>query len=76
MSEQEPLIGILRQALAELAAPGDPRYSEPESWQALEDLRSLLIECDSAISHMHYRGTWPLDRFETDRLIGRLRREA
>jgi len=38
-----------------------------------ELLRPLLIEADSAISHMHYRGTWPLDRFETERLIARLR---
>lgn len=38
-----------------------------------DDSRSLLIEADSAISHMHYRGIWPLDRFETDRLICRLR---
>jgi len=37
---------------------------------------SLLIEADSAISHQHYRGIWPLDRFETDRLIVRLRRAS
>lgn len=40
---------------------------------AIEAMRGLLIEADSAISHQHYRGTWPLDQYETDRLIAKLR---
>ena len=54
----------------ERVLPEHLRYCAADVFQ---DLRGLLIEADSAISHMHYRGVWPLDRFETDRLIGRLR---
>ena len=39
----------------------------------IEAMRELLIEADSAISHQHYRRSWPLDRYETDRLIAKLR---
>lgn len=39
-------------------------------------LRNLLIAADSAISHQHHRGIWPLDRFDTERLISRLRRAS
>jgi hypothetical protein len=42
-----------------------------------EDTRKLLVEADSFISHMRYRGSWPTaregDLTEVDRLIGRLR---
>lgn len=40
---------------------------------ALAELRALLIEADSAISHLYYRKTWPLDQRETDVLISKLR---
>jgi hypothetical protein len=39
----------------------------------IEAMRGLLIEADSAISHQFYRGSWPLERHETDRLIASLR---
>jgi hypothetical protein len=59
----------------------DPPGSAPDrdmhaAFDALDELRKLLVECDSAISHLHHRGSWPLGRHETDRLIGRLRRES
>lgn len=44
--------------------------------QALDELRSLLIEADAYISHMLHRGWWPGERWDVDRLIGRLRRET
>lgn len=38
-----------------------------------DEIRSLLVEADSYISHMRHRGSWPGDDFDVDRLIGRLR---
>lgn len=43
---------------------------------ALDKLTNLLIEADSAISHLHHRKSWPLDSYETDRLIGHLRKAS
>jgi hypothetical protein len=36
-------------------------------------LRPVFVEADAFISHMLYRGSWPGDRSEVERLIGRLR---
>jgi len=41
-----------------------------------EELRSMLVEADSFISHMHHRRSWPGDSYEVERLIGRLRSTA
>lgn len=38
------------------------------------DMRKAAIAADSAISHLHYRHNWPLDDYETDRLIAQLRK--
>jgi hypothetical protein len=37
------------------------------------ELRVLLVEADAYISHMLYRGSWPGERQDVERLIGRLR---
>lgn len=40
---------------------------------ALEAARELAVEADAFISHMLYRGSWPGERQDVERLIGRLR---
>jgi hypothetical protein len=47
-----------------------------EGLQSLDELRKLLVEADSFISHMLYRGSWPSERWDVERLIGRLRKEG
>jgi len=47
-----------------------------EGLAAIEEVRKLLVEADSFISHMLYRGSWPGERWDVERLIGRLRKEG
>ncbi len=38
-----------------------------------EQYRLLLVESDSELSHMFYRGSWVGTDWEVERLIGRIR---
>lgn len=42
----------------------------------IEEHRKLMVEADAFISHMLYRGSWPGERWDVERLIGRLRKES
>lgn len=43
---------------------------------SIEAMRALIVEADSAISHLHYRHSWPLDPTETERLVAKLRQAS
>lgn len=65
-------VAAVRRAISRLFQFEDDA-ARREGLVALDSLRSLVVEADSAISHLHYRKSWPLDVYETDRLIARLR---
>lgn len=54
------------------ASPDDVLYM----LDLIEEHRKLMVEADSFISHMLYRGSWPDERHGVERLIGRLRKES
>jgi hypothetical protein len=52
-----------------------PASADDVLWllDSLEEARKLVVEADAFISHMLYRESWPGDRYDVERLIGRLR---
>ena len=66
----EPLLSRYMHTIP--ASPDDVLYL----LDLIEEHRKLMVEADSFISHMLYRGSWPDERHGVERLIGRLRKES
>lgn len=66
----EPLLSRYMHTIP--ASPDDVLYL----LDLIEGHRKLMVEADSFISHMLYRGSWPGERWDVERLIGRLRKES
>lgn len=66
----EPLLSRYMHTIP--ASPDDVLYL----LDLIEEHRKLMVEADAFISHMLYRGSWPAERWDVVRLIGRLRKES
>lgn len=62
--------------LDELTMPAAPTDGRSPALYAVDQLRELLTEADSFISHMLYRRTWPEEIWKVEALIARLRAES
>lgn len=66
----EPLLSAYMHTIP--ATPDDVLYL----LDLIEEHRKLMVKADAFISHMLYRGSWPSERWDVERLIGRLRKES